>query len=146
MPNYYMIVTNEIDYEWDVDNQFVCAGFPERNKKSLRQMEIGDKIIYYVTKQSKFMAAVEVIGEYFYSEKQIWDDPYDLWPHRIHTKPIVYIEDFQDGVFIKDIWDDLEFIKNKVKWGSQVQGSFRRLSEQDYMHICNYINKQKRTR
>ena len=69
MPNYYMIVTNEINYEWDVDNQFKCAGFPRRNKKSLQQMEIGDKIIYYATKQSKFMAAVEVVGEYFYSEK-----------------------------------------------------------------------------
>ena len=30
-----MIVTNENDYEWDIDNQFSCAGFPERNKKSL---------------------------------------------------------------------------------------------------------------
>ena len=30
--NYYMIVTNEIDYEWDVDNQFACAGFTDRNK------------------------------------------------------------------------------------------------------------------
>ena len=30
--NYYMIVTNEIDYEWDVDNQFVCVGFPDKNK------------------------------------------------------------------------------------------------------------------
>lgn len=33
-----MIVTNEIDYEWYVDNRFKCAGFPERNKKSLQQM------------------------------------------------------------------------------------------------------------
>lgn len=35
MPKYYMIVTNEIDYEWDIGNQFVYAGFPDRNKKSL---------------------------------------------------------------------------------------------------------------
>lgn len=50
MPNYYMIVTNEIDYKGDIDNQFSCAGFPECNKKSLQQMKIDDKIIYYVTK------------------------------------------------------------------------------------------------
>lgn len=31
-----MIVTNEIDYEWDIDNQFVYAGFLDRNKKSLQ--------------------------------------------------------------------------------------------------------------
>lgn len=59
--NYYMIVTNEIDYEWDVDNQFVCAGFPD---------------------------------------------------------------------------------KNKTKWGSQVQGSFRKLSERDYNVIANEIRKR----
>lgn len=144
MSKYYMIVTNEIDYEWDIDNQFVCAGFPDRNKKSLQQMEPGDKIIYYVTKHSKFMAITEVVGEYFYSEQPIWDDPYDLWPHRINTTPIVFIESCDDGVFIKDIWDNLNFIKNKIKWGSQVQGSFRKLSENDYNVIYEAIIEKKR--
>lgn len=81
-----------------------------------------------------------------YSEEPIWDHPYDLWPHRIHTRSIIYIDDFADGIFIKDIWDDLEFIKNKVKWGSQVQGSFRCLSEHDFIHIYNSIKTQRRTR
>lgn len=84
VPNYYMIITNEIDYGWNIDNQFSRARFPERNKKSLQQIEIGDKIIYYETKQSKFMAVVEVVGKYYYSEELIWDDDiYDLWLHRI---------------------------------------------------------------
>ena len=139
MSNYYMIVTNEIDYEWDIDNKFACAGFPNRNKNSLKKMQKGDKIVYYVTKRSMFMAVVEVIGEYYYSEEPIWDDPYDLWPHRIRTKPIGVIDDFERGVFIKDIWANLEFIKNKIKWGSQVQGSFRRLSEHDYSIIVDAI-------
>lgn len=139
-----MIVTNEIDYEWDIDNQFACAGFPDRNKRALQQMEPGDKIIYYVTKHSNFMAITEVVGEYFYSEQPIWDDPYDLWPHRIHTKPMIFIENCEEGVFIKDIWDNLEFIKNKTRWGSQVQGSFRKLSENDYHVIYEGIMKKKR--
>ena len=81
-------------------------------------MNPGDRIIYYVTKHSKFMAAVEVVGEYFYSEEPIWDDPYDLWPHRIPTKPVVFIDICEDGVYIKDIWYNMEFIKNKVKWAN----------------------------
>lgn len=36
----------------------------------------------------------------------------------------------------------LEFIKNKTKWGSQVQGSFRKLSEHDYNVIANEIRKR----
>lgn len=34
-------------------------------------MELGDKIVYYVTKHSKFMAISKVVGEYFYSEQTI---------------------------------------------------------------------------
>ena len=144
MPKYYMIVTNEIDYEWDIDNQFVYAGFPDRNKKLLQQMELEDKIVYYVTKHSKFMAITEVVGEYFYSEDPIWDDPYDLWAHRIHTKPVVYIDNCDDGVFIKDIWDNLVFIKNKVRWDSQVQGILRKFSENYFNVIYNGITEKKR--
>jgi len=142
MANYYMIITNEIDYEWDIDNAFECAGFPDRNRKTASSMEIGDRIIYYVTKVSKFMAAVEVTGDYFYSKKPIWDDPVDLWPNRVKTTPICYIEDFDDGVYIKDIWDGLNFIKNKNKWGSQVQGSLRKLSEHDFKLIEKEIIKK----
>lgn len=141
MANYFLIITNEIDYEWDIDNLFKCAGFPERNKKSAKEMQQGDKIIYYVTKVSKFMAAVEITGKYFYSEEQIWDDPFDLWPHRIPTKPLIYKENIADGIYIKDIWDDLYFIKNKTKWGSQVQGSFRKISEHDYDVIYSSLIK-----
>ncbi len=143
---FYMIITNEIDYEWDIDNRFQFVGLPERNRKRITQMEIGDRVIYYVTKQSKFMAEVEVTGEYFYSTDQIWDDPFDLWPHRRKTRPIAFFEDFGDGIFIKEIWDNLEFIKNKVKWGSQVQGSFKILSEHDYTVISKAIKKKKEKR
>ena len=136
---YYLIITNEIDYEWDIDNKFKCAGFPERNRNAVKKMKIGDKIIYYVTKHSKFVAVSEVVGPYFFSKELIWDDPFDLWPHRIETKPIVF-RDIKDGIFIKDIWNNLEFIKNKNKWGSQVQGSLRRISENDFNCILKEIS------
>lgn len=134
-----MIITNEIDYEWDIDNKFSCAGFPERNRKTVQSMQPGDKIVYYVTKISRFTACVDVIGESYYSDECIWDDPYDVWPCRVKTKPIKHCEDASDGIYIKDIWDNLEFIKNKVKWGSQVQGSLRKISEHDYNVICDAL-------
>lgn len=142
MSNYYMIITNQIDYEWDIENKFQCAGLPERNRKTVQNLEIGDKIIYYVTKVSSFVAVVEVVGRYYYSLEQIWDDPYDLWPHRVHTKPLLFIDDVEKGVYIKDIWDDLDFIVNKQKWGSQVQGSFKRLSKNDFKVIYEKIKKK----
>ena len=142
MANYYMITTTEIDFEWDIENKFSCIGLPSRYKKTLISLEIGDKIVFYVSKQSKFMGIVEVEGDYFYSEEQIWDDPYDLWPCRRKTKPIIYKDSFEDGVYIKDIWDNLDLIKNKSKWGCQVQGSFRKLSDHDYLIIEKSLKKK----
>lgn len=139
MANYYMIITNRDDYKCDIKNGFSCVGFPARNESSARRMEVGDRIIFYVTKKSVFMAAVEVTGDYFYSRERIWSDDLELWSHRVKTRPLAYIKDFGDGVYIKDIWDNLDFIKNKKKWGSQVLGSFRYLTEHDYKEIYKHL-------
>ena len=140
--SYFMIITTEDDYECDLENEFSFLGFPDRNRKSVKNMKIGDRVIVYVSKKSVFMAAVEISDKYFYSEKRIWSDQYDLWPHRIHTKPIRYIDNIKKGVYIKEIWDNLSFIKNKHKWGSQVQGSFRKLSESDFNVILSAIEER----
>ncbi len=140
--SYFMIITNEDDYECDLENEFRYLGFPHRNRNSVKKMNIGDKVVVYVSKKSAFMATVEISGKYFYSEKQVWSDPYDLWPHRIYTRPIHIIDDVRKGIYIKDIWDNLSFIKNKHKWGSQVQGSFRTLSEEDFIVISKAIEER----
>jgi len=137
-----MIITNEYDYECDLENEFRFLGFPDRNRTSVKNMNVGDRVIVYVSKKSVFMASVEIVGKYFYSKKRVWSDPYDLWPHRIHTKPLNTIDDVKKGVYIKEIWEDLSFIKNKHKWGSQVQGSFRKLTENDYNVIFNAIEER----
>lgn len=139
---YYLIITTCIDYEWDVDNKFACIGFPARNRKSVSAMTKGDKIAFYVTGESKFMATAEVTGGYFYSESRIWDDEFELYPHRIHSKPCFYIQNIEDGIYIKDIWDDLEFITNHHKWGSCVQGSLRKLSQHDFEVIEKNIKRK----
>lgn len=139
---YFMIITNEFDYECDVKNNFKFIGFPTRNRISVQKMKIGDKVLFYVTKHSKFVAAVEIVGTYFYSNDRVWTDYYDLWPHRIKTTPLVFFDKVENGIYIKDIWDDLGFIKNKGKWGSQVQGSFRNITEADFHVILRSLERK----
>lgn len=142
MAKYYMIITNMADYTRDVKNQFRCAGFGYKNESSIAKMEPGDKIIYYVTKQSKFCAVVEVTGKSYFDRTPIWADPTELWEYRVPTKPIVSAKSYYDGVFIKDIWDNLDLISNKGKWGSQVMGSFRKMTENDYKVILKALTEK----
>jgi predicted RNA-binding protein len=140
--SYYMIITTKEDYCIDLERNFQVVGFPERNRNSVKKFKKGDRIVFYISKKSVFASVVEVVGEYFYDKKQIWSDEYDLWPHRINCKPVHIIDDFNLMVYIKDIWDNLSFIKTKHKWGSQVQGSFRTLSEYDFTVIETEIAKR----
>ena len=99
----------------------------------------GDKIIVYVTQKSSFAAVLEITGEPYCSYTQVWDDEYILYPYRVSTTPVFYAKSNSEMVFIKEIWDDLSFITNKHKWGSQVQGSFRKITEADFNLIKTNI-------
>lgn len=140
--NYYMIITTKEDYKKDLENNFKFLGFPARNKKSVEKFNIGDKVVFYVTKISSFAATVEITGESFYSTKKVWTDEYDVWPYRVESQKEYAISEEEKMIYIKDIWDNLEFIKNKQKWGSQVQGSFRKISEHDYKVILKSIKER----
>lgn len=134
--NYYMIITTANDFAIDLKNNFSIIGFPERNKNSVKKFKKGDKIVFYILKQFLFGGIAEITGDYFEDYKtQIWTDPYDKWPARIKAKPVYKLKDFNKMVYLKDIWDDLSFIKQKHKWGVYFQGSFKNLSQEDYKII-----------
>lgn len=142
MVNYYMILTSVSDYACDVKNKFKFAGFPDRYRNSIAKMKKGDKIIYYVTRVSTFCAVVEVTGESYYSKTEVWDDMLDPCARRVPTKPILYKVDANDGVKIKSILNDLDIIVNKICWGVNLSGSYRKLSKHDYELIYDLLNKK----
>lgn len=153
--NYYLIITTINDYEIDIDNKFKFLGFPYRNKSSVTNFKVGDHIIMYLSKVSSFAAELEVIGEAFYDDSQVWSDCLETYPCRIPCKIVRFSPlpnhdgyDFkpkhfpqikEQMVFIKDIWDDLDMISNKGKWGSQLMGSYRKISEHDFKVISDAL-------
>lgn len=155
--DYYLIITTIDDYEIDIENGFKFLGFPYRNKSSVNNFEVGNHIIMYLSKISSFAAELEVCGEAFYDDSQVWNDYLETYPCRIPCKVIRYAPlpkhddyDFkpkhfpkikEQMVFIKDIWDNLDLISNKGKWGSQLMGSFRKISEHDFMVISEALTK-----
>ena len=137
-----MIITTPTDYRLDVKNEFKFVGFPARNKNAIMKFKEGDKIVVYVTQKSSFAAILDVVGAPYCSHTQVWEDEYNLYPCRVNTSPLFYAKETSGMTFIKDIWDDLTFITNKNKWGSQVQGSFRKLCKKDFETIAKSLLKK----
>jgi len=133
--NYYLLNTPREDFLIDIKNKFSIAGFPDRYKNSVKKFNPGDRIVYYIKGEYVFGAITEITGEYYYDKSQVWSDWFNLFPVRIETEPVYFLKSFEDMILVKDIWDDLDFIKSKKKWGAYFQGSFRNLSEKDYKII-----------
>lgn len=132
---HYFLITTPKDFEIDLKNKFNIAGFPERYKKSVKNFKSGDKIVYYIKSKYSFGAITEVVGNYYYDRTQIWSDWFNLFPIRIETKPVYFFNEFENMILVKEIWNDLDFLKTKKKWGAYFQGSFRNLNEKDYKVI-----------
>lgn len=116
-------------------------------------LKTGDKAVVYA--QGKFVAVVEFVGGYFYSEKDLgWTKGKRkfLFPYRIkfrivhESKNPPTISFSTEEARHKAQWnkpnfiDDIVFIGDKGKtWNQYLQVSIIRITEEDFKIICRAI-------
>lgn len=71
-------------------------GVKERNRNRALQIEVGDRIVLYVTRVKAFAASIRVVGELYEDRTPIWPgtpgrpDPY---PWRFATEPELVVDE-----------------------------------------------------
>ncbi len=117
-------------------------------------LKVGDKAVVY-THGGRFVAVVEFIGDYFYSEEDIgWKKGSNnfLFPYRIKFRIIhegsnpSTISFSTKEIGAKAWWikpnliDDITFIADKGRtWNQYLQVSIIRITEEDFNTICRVI-------
>lgn len=138
---YWIVVTSRDNFRHDRSQLgFKLQGLPNRNKKSVMKMQIGDKVIYYVMGIHKFGAIAKITGEYYNENSKLWTDINEMWPARCSSEPEYVLED-DELIDAKKLIDDLSFIVKKEHWGTYLQGSIREIPEEDYKLIESEIRK-----
>lgn len=135
MQKYYVISIKTDNFEISREKlAFTVQGLKERYRKTVQRWKPGDRIIYYVTKISKFGAIAEITSGYYRDETKIWSDEDEIWPSRAKSKPILVLEK-DELLYVRKLVDKLSFIKNKEFWGLSFHGSVREIPEKDYKII-----------
>ena len=140
-PKYYILVTSKDDFSIDIQNELNVIGLPHSKRATAQKLQIGDRLVFYISKLGAFGGIAEVTSDYYYSKEKIWSDEYDLWPHRVRSKSIFHFKNITKVISIKSIWDNITFIKNKHKWGCYFQGSLRSITKEDYQVIHDAFSK-----
>lgn len=118
--------------------QFLAAeeleiGFNINKLKSAQKMKVGDYVIAYVTKLSRFIAILKVVKPAKVSTKDKWTE--GLFPVRVAVAMEIYV-DLADAPSIKEFTGNISFLKNDNslaagKWSAYVRSSPLRWNPED---------------
>src|SRR3954451_2141124 len=112
---------------------FGLLGFKERRRRMALDVEVGDRVVLYLTRVGRFAASVRVTSGVVEDRAPVWPgkpgnpDPY---PWRVGTEPEVVLDegDWVDAAAVKD---DLEHVRKwpAEHWRLAFPGQLRAVSE-----------------
>ncbi|MGL5797978.1 MAG: EVE domain-containing protein [Cetobacterium sp.] len=139
---YFILITTLDDFKHDIELDLSLIGLSEKSSKRLSGLKKGDVIIYYLSSLKCFVGISEIDGDYYYDNKnKIWTDDFYLRPARRKTKKKLLCKDLSQAVYIKPLLDDLLFIRNKEKWGTNFHGRFKTIPKNDFLLIQKIMKK-----
>lgn len=117
------------------DHGFEVIGLKERRRSFAEQIDVGDRIVLYLTQKMAFAATIKVTGELFEDRTPLWPgklgkaDPY---PWRFPTEPELVLGP-EEWLPAEDLVDELEHIQRwpREHWKLAFQGQIRSVSPRD---------------
>ncbi len=144
---YYVNLFSPDTYEaFTCSNQDI-SGVRLRQENTASRIKIGDKLICYMTKLSRWIGVLEVTSKYFKDSTPIFypdDDPFII---RFQVKPLVWLPK-QKAIPIHDdkVWSKLSFTQghdmNSSKWTGKVRNSLNLLAQSDGQFLEQLILSQ----
>ncbi len=144
---YYVDLFSPETYEAFARSNRNISGFRLRQENAARKVQVGDKLICYMTRVSRWFGILEVTSLYFIETTPLFypaDDPFVV---RFAVKEVAWLPvEYAVPIREKQVWEVLSFTRNlhpdSVAWTGKVRGSLNRLDDQDGKFLEDFILKQ----
>jgi hypothetical protein len=122
---------------------FSVIGLKERRRRQALEIELGDRIVFYVTRVMAFAASATIAGE-------LYEDRTPLWPGKA-AKPDPYPWRFPlepEWILEQDAWIPAETLVGRLEhiakwprehWKLAFQGQLRPVGEHDAQLLCTLL-------
>jgi predicted RNA-binding protein len=123
---YYLDLFSPETYEAFSKSKQDISGFRPRQENAASKVRIGDKLICYMTKLSRWVGILEVTSEYFRDDAPIFYGANDPFVIRFKVRPIVWLtKDRAIPIREDNVWNKLSFTKDWDKASSHWTGKLR---------------------
>ncbi|HEY1190748.1 MAG TPA: EVE domain-containing protein, partial [Gemmata sp.] len=112
------------------------SGFSKHQHAWAKRVQKGDRFVCYMTKLSRWVGVLEVLGECYPDESPLFYPEGDPYVIRFKVCPVVWLpKDQAIPIREKHIWDTLSFTKGveqkSAAWTGKVRISLNKLSDED---------------
>lgn len=119
----------------------LLVGFNANQKKLAAQIEVGDILLAYLTKVSRFVAVLEVTEKVKTYQDQAWSE--GAFPSRVSVKILDELS-VEDAVPVSALVGKLSFLQNeedfkRARWSIHIRSSPRRWSEENASAVWDAI-------
>ncbi len=144
---YYLDLFSPETYEAFGRSDRTISGFRPRQRSVAGKIQLGDKLVCYMTRLSRWIGVLDVVEGPFSDSTPIFyptDDPFTV---RFRVRPTIWLR-LDKTVPIHDdvMWTNLSFTqklpKNSGAWTGKVRGSLGRLEDDDGAHIEKILRQQ----
>jgi hypothetical protein len=141
---YYLDLFSPETYEVFTKSNRNISGFRARQENAASRIKIGDKLICYMTKLSRWIGVLEVTSDYFKDDTPFFYSANDPFVIRFKVKPLVWLPK-EKAIPIRDdrVWNRLSFTKgvekNASQWTGKLRSSLNVLSQSDGQFLEQFI-------
>lgn len=133
---YYIDLFSPETYEIFSKSGQDISGFRARQENAASRIDVGDKLICYMVKLSRWIGVLEVVSLYFKNDSPLFypnNDPYVI---RFKVRPIVWLPKEKSIPIHEDkVWKTLSFTKDaekgSSKWTGIIRSSLNMLNDSD---------------
>ena len=142
-----MVAVHPDYYDVCVERNFSVLGMGKQQRKRVQRMELGDRVLFYITGRMVFGAAATVSGPYFEDSSQVWPsvDPNETYAWRVHTNPDVVL-DREHEIDARLIAPRMEFVKKwpPEEWPLAFQGLLHLVPKKDFQLLEREMRRGRR--
>jgi hypothetical protein len=107
------------------------SGFSDKRWATVQRMKPGDHLLCYLTRVSRWVGVLEVVGEPFYDQERIWSSA--VYPSRVPVRPVLQLAP-EHGVPVLNLREELTVFRdldNPNRWQGPFRGSPNRWKAPD---------------
>ncbi len=133
---YYLNLFSPETYEIFTKSTRDISGFRVRQQNAARRVAVGDKLVCYMTKLSRWVGVLEVMSECFRDDKPLYYETDDPFVIRFRVKTLAWLPK-EKAIPIRDerVWRRLSFTRDYDPdypyWTGKFRNSLNQLDEED---------------